>query len=106
VVEAVGAEKPLITAISCVRRGGTVTLIGNLAPVVQIPLQTVVTKQIRLQASCASAGEYQECIDLMELGVIRVDPLISAVAPLSDGPEWFSRLYNREPGLLKVVLRP
>jgi L-iditol 2-dehydrogenase len=105
-VEAVGAERPLLTAINCVRRGGTVTLIGNLAPLVQVPLQTVVTKQIRLQGSCASAGEYQECIDLMELGVIRVDPLISAVAPLSDGPEWFSRLYNREPGLLKVVLRP
>jgi L-iditol 2-dehydrogenase len=105
-VEAVGAERPLLTAINCVRRGGTVTRIGNLAPVVKIPLQTVVTKQIRLQGSCASAGEYQECIDLMELGVIRVDPLISAVAPLSDGPEWFSRLYNREPGLLKVVLRP
>ncbi len=105
-VEAVGAEKPLLTAINCVRRGGTVTLIGNLAPVVQIPLQTVVTKQIRLQASCASAGEYQECIDLMELGVIRVDPLISVVAPLIEGPAWFSRLYNREPGLLKVVLKP
>lgn len=105
-VEAVGAEKPLRTAIECVRRGGTVTLIGNLAPIVQIPLQAVVTKQIRLQASCASAGEYQECIDLMELGVIQVDPLISAVAPLIEGPAWFNRLYDREPGLLKVVLQP
>lgn len=42
----------------------------------------------------------------MELGVIRVDPLISVVAPLIEGPAWFSRLYNREPGLLKVVLKP
>jgi L-iditol 2-dehydrogenase len=32
--------------------------------------------------------------------------LISATAPLSEGAAWFERLYNREPGLLKVVLTP
>jgi threonine dehydrogenase-like Zn-dependent dehydrogenase len=37
---------------------------------------------------------------------IDLDPLISAVAPLSEGQSWFDRLYNREPGLLKVVLEP
>ena len=33
-------------------------------------------------------------------------PLLSAVAPLSEGPSWFDRLYRKEPGLLKVVLNP
>jgi L-iditol 2-dehydrogenase len=32
--------------------------------------------------------------------------MISAVAPLADGPAWFERLYAREPGLMKVVLDP
>jgi len=32
--------------------------------------------------------------------------LISAVAPLASGPEWFGRLYAGEPGLMKVVLAP
>lgn len=105
-VEVVGAQKPIATAIDVVRRGGTVTLIGNLSPRVEIPLQTVVTKQLRLLGSCASAGEYPECIDLMKGGVIDVDPLLSAVAPLSEGAEWFDRLYHREPGLMKVVLKP
>jgi L-iditol 2-dehydrogenase len=105
-VEVVGAQKSVTTAIQCVRRGGTVTLIGNLAPQVEIPLQVVVTRQLRLLGSCASAGEYQECIDLMEKGAIDVDRLLSAVAPLSDGADWFHRLYDREPGLMKVVLQP
>jgi len=35
-----------------------------------------------------------------------VGPMISAVAPLADGPAWFERLYAREPGLMKVVLDP
>jgi L-iditol 2-dehydrogenase len=105
-VEVVGAQKSVLTAINSVRRGGTVTLIGNLAPVVEIPLQTIVTRQLRLLGSCASAGEYRECIDLMARGVIDVEPLISAFAPLSEGAAWFSRLSAREPGLMKVILQP
>lgn len=105
-VEVVGAQKSVLTAINSVRRGGTVTLIGNLAPTVEIPLQTVVTRQLRLLGSCASAGEYRECIGLMEAGAIQVDPLISALAPLSEGADWFNRLYARQPGLMKVILQP
>jgi len=105
-VEVVGTQKTVSTAIAAVRRGGTVTLIGNLAPKVEIPLQEVVTRQLRLLGSCASAGEYRECIALMESGAIHVDPLISAVAPLSEGANWFERLHAREPGLMKVILRP
>ena len=105
-VEVVGAQRSITTAIECVRRGGTVTLIGNLAPRVEIPLQIVVTRQLRLLGSCASAGEYRECIELMESGAINVDPLLSAIAPLSEGAQWFDRLYNRERGLMKVILQP
>lgn len=82
------------------------TLIGNIAPEVTLPLQKVVTRQIRLQGTAASAGEYLQAIDLMTSGKIRVKPLITAVAPLSDGPQWFERLYSREPNLMKVVLEP
>jgi threonine dehydrogenase-like Zn-dependent dehydrogenase len=39
-------------------------------------------------------------------GVVDVDALISAVVPLADGAAWFQRLYDREPGLLKVILKP
>jgi threonine dehydrogenase-like Zn-dependent dehydrogenase len=39
-------------------------------------------------------------------GSIQVDPLISAKAVLEEGPEWFERLYGREPGLMKVILNP
>jgi L-iditol 2-dehydrogenase len=106
VVDAVGTQSSIATAINVVRRGGTVTLIGNLAPKVEIPLQSVVTRQLRLLGSCASAGEYRQCIELVANGSINVDPLVSAVVPLSEGPGWFDRLYNREPGLMKVILQP
>jgi L-iditol 2-dehydrogenase len=104
VLEAVGRNETIATAIDCVRKGGTVTLIGNITPKVEIHLQKVVSRQIRLQGSAASSGEYPEAIDLIANGKIKIKPLISAVAPLEEGPQWFKRLYEHEPNLMKVVL--
>jgi L-iditol 2-dehydrogenase len=105
-MEAVGRNETVNAAIASVRKGGTVVLVGNISPDVTLPLQKVVTQQIRLQGSCASAGEYPQAIALMASGAIRVKPLISAIAPLAEGPQWFERLYAREANLLKVVLTP
>lgn len=105
-LECVGVTSAVKLAIDSVRKGGAVTLVGNVAPTIELGLQSVVTRQIRLQGSCASSGEYPACISMMARGAIRVEPLLSAVAPLKDGAEWFKRLYERDPGLLKVVLEP
>jgi L-iditol 2-dehydrogenase len=93
-------------SIDAVRKGGSVVLVGNISPEVTLPLQKVVTRQIRLQGSCASAGEYPRALELLSSGSIRVKPLITTIAPLEDGPRWFERLYAREPNLMKVVLTP
>jgi len=105
-VEAVGRNETVAHAISAVRKGGTVVLVGNVSPEVTLPLQKVVTRQLRLQGSCASAGEYPRAIEWMATGAINVKPLISAIAPLEEGPGWFRRLHAGEPGLTKVVLTP
>jgi len=104
--EAVGIPATVQSAIGLVRRGATVTLVGNLAPTAEIPLQEVVTKQIRLQGSCAIAGEYPAALDMIARKAVRVEAILSAEAPLSEGADWFKRLYNKEPGLIKVVLIP
>ncbi len=106
VLEAVGSATTVRTAIASARKGATVTLVGNLASEVPLPLQSVVTRQIRLQGSCASAGEYPQAIDLMASKAIDVAPMLSAIAPLTEGPRWFERLYAHEANLMKVVLTP
>jgi len=104
--EVVGSTPTVQTAINTVRKGGSVVLVGNLAPEVDLPLQAVVTRELSLLGTCASAGEYPQCIELMSNGSIQVDPLISATVSLEEGPSWFERLYQREPGLMKVILQP
>ena len=106
VLEAVGRSETIASGIDCVRKGGTVTLVGNISPNVTLPLQKIVSRQIRLQGSCASAGEYPQAIRHIASGAIRVGPLITAVSPLSDAASWFKRLHAREPNLMKIVLDP
>ena len=85
VLECVGTSATVNLAVDVVRKGGQVTLVGNIAPTIEVNLQSIVTRQIRLQGSCASSGEYEQCIALMAEGAIQVAALISAVAPLREG---------------------
>jgi L-iditol 2-dehydrogenase len=93
-------------ALRCLRKGGAVTLVGNVAPKIDFPLQVAVTRELAVHGSCASRGEYPACLDMLTRGDLKAEPLLSASAPLAQGAEWFERLYHKEPGLLKVVLKP
>jgi L-iditol 2-dehydrogenase len=104
--EVVGMTPTLKTALASLRKGGQLTLVGNISPSVELPLQSVVTREITLNGTCASCGEYGACLDLIASGKVNVDALISAAAPLADGAQWFNRLYSREKGLNKVILTP
>jgi L-iditol 2-dehydrogenase len=104
--EVVGRSETVQSAVRAVRKGGTVTLVGNLAPMVELPMQEVVTRELTLLGTCASSGEYPECIELLASGAVNVAPLISVAAPLEEGPVWFDRLHRADGQLMKVILRP
>ena len=104
--EAVGISETVNTLIDSLRKGATAVLVGNLTPVIDFPLQKTVTSEIKIQGSCAICGEYGIVLDMISSGALRVDEMISAVAPLSEGPEWFRKLYHKEGNLNKVILVP
>jgi threonine dehydrogenase-like Zn-dependent dehydrogenase len=81
-------------------------LVGILASKIELPIQTIVTRELSLIGSYCSSGEYPACLDLMMRGAIDVAPLLSAVAPMSEGPEWFRRLHSGKEGIMKVILEP
>ena len=105
-MEAVGITATVTAAIESVRKGGHIGLIGNLAQKIDFPLQLVVTRELTLFGSCASAGEYPQALQEIAAGRIRTEPLTSAIRPLSEGAEWFQRLYDAKEDLIKVILQP
>jgi L-iditol 2-dehydrogenase len=104
--EAVGITPTVALATESVRKGGTVVLVGNVAPTVELPLQAVVTRQLSLLGSATSCGEYPRCLELIAEGRVDAMALVGAVRPLAEGAEWFARLRAGTPGLVKVVLEP
>ncbi len=52
------------------------TLVGNLAAKIEFPLQAAVTREITLNGSCASRGEYPACLELIARGRMQVEPLV------------------------------
>lgn len=106
VIEAVGADATINMGIDCLKKGGAMTIIGNISPTITLPLQKVVTRELKIQGSCASAGEYPACLEFLERGVIDVSDAISAVEPMTNGQSWFDRLHSREAGLNKIILKP
>lgn len=104
--EAVGRSETVNLAIGSVRKGGTVVLVGNTSKTIEFPLQKVVTSELKVFGSCAIRGEYDAILTLMSDGRLDVTDMISAVVPLSEGAEWFRKLYNKEGDLNKVILVP
>jgi L-iditol 2-dehydrogenase len=104
--EVVGISDTVSTAIETLRKGGSLIFVGNLSPKVDFPLQLSVTREISIYGSCASCGEYPACLEMIAGGKVNVDALISAISPLAEGATWFNRLYDRQAGLMKVILTP
>ncbi|MDO5672539.1 MAG: galactitol-1-phosphate 5-dehydrogenase [Actinomycetaceae bacterium] len=104
--DATGIDATVNLSVRSVKLNGAIVLIGNLAQNTNFPLQWVVTRQLSLFGTCASAGEYPECLRLIAEKKVDVEALISKVVPLEDGHEWITRVYNREDGLNKIVVCP
>ena len=102
-IDATGIDVTTNMCIKSVHLDGSVILIGNVAPKIEFPLQYVVTHQISLFGSCASAGEYPQCLELISSGKVEVDSMISKAIPLAEGNKWMNKIYNREDGLTKIV---
>ena len=104
--EVVGYAKTFRDGISITKTGGHIVAVGNLEQTAEFNLQELVARELTFRGSYASSGEFSECIGLVASGKINIEPLISDVLPLKDGPGAFERLHKGEENLLKIVLEP
>jgi len=106
VFEAVGVTSAIKGALTVVKKGGSLTLVGNISPFIELPLQSVVTREITLYGSCAISGEYPAVLSMMQNKTLDVLPLVSVTDSLENGASWFDNLYHKRQNVLKVVLTP
>lgn len=112
VMEKAGIDRlaALYLAIDAVRRGGTISLIGVYAGMVDpIPMLTLFDKQIQLRMGQANVKRWVD--DIMPLLTGSDDPLgVDGFAthrvPLHDAPQAYEMFQKKQDGAIKVLFQP
>jgi L-iditol 2-dehydrogenase len=104
-IEAVGAAPTVQQAMSALAFGGTAIWIGNNKKMIDINMQEVVTRELKVQGSFLYGyKEFETVVDLLNSGKLNVAPLISEEITLKQAPEYFEKLAHTPENLIKVVV--
>lgn len=105
-VEAVGIGATAQQAIDLAKNGGTVVWIGNNVRRIEIDMQAVVTRELRVQGTYAMNDlDFGRAVAMLAQGAVDVQPLISRRATLAEGETLFDELI-RAPQIIKCVIEP
>jgi len=89
-----GGEKTLPQSLRCIRRGGTLSMIGVLSGgMLSAPLGLVVTRQVRLQGITVGNRDGFEAM-LRAIGQHRIEPVIDKVFPFEQLKEAMAYLKS------------
>lgn len=100
--ECSGNPRALAQAIACVRPRGTIVEVG-VGGAFDVPMNTVVAKELRLAGTFRFHAEFAEAARLIARREIDVRPLISATCPLGDAAAAFALAADRRQAI-KVQL--
>jgi L-iditol 2-dehydrogenase len=101
--EAVGIGTTVAQAHAVVKYGGTVVWIGNNVRVIDVDMQQVVTRELRVLGTYGmSDDDFVEALGLLEAGAIDASSLINRRATLEEGPALFDELLA-SPSVVKCL---
>ena len=105
--EVSGTAAGLASAISTVRRGGTVVQIGNLpGGQIPVPANAVMAREIDLKGSFRFGREFDEAVRLIVEKKIDVMSLVTAERPLSSAQEGFALALDRSRSVKVMLTAP
>jgi L-idonate 5-dehydrogenase len=101
-LECSGNPRALAQAIACVRPRGTIVQVG-IGGAFDVPMNTVVAKELRLAGSFRFHPEFEVAAGLIARRAIDVRPLITATRPLAEAEAAFALAADRR-AAMKVQL--
>lgn len=105
VVDCAGTAPAVKQAIDLVRRNGQITKIGWALKPLNLTLDEIVARGIALQGSFSHTWRTWEAVlELLRLGRIQTEPMLSAILPITSWREAFERLESQQ--AVKILLHP
>jgi 2-desacetyl-2-hydroxyethyl bacteriochlorophyllide A dehydrogenase len=108
VIDAVALDATLTDALTCVRAGGTVSVIGvhNLDPY-PLPILVGLFRSVTLRMTTAPVHQtWKELVPLVANGRIRTDGIFTHRFPLSEAPQAYAAVAARTADCIKVMMQP
>ncbi len=105
VIDAAGVPPAIQQSLKVVRQNGQVTKVGWSLQPVNLTLDEIVAKAITYQGTFSHTwNTWETCLELMRLGKIETEPLLSEVWPITRWEEAFHKLETLEAH--KILLYP
>jgi 2-desacetyl-2-hydroxyethyl bacteriochlorophyllide A dehydrogenase len=108
VIDAVALDVTLSDALTCVRPGGTVSVVGvhNLDPF-PLPVLTSLFRSVTLRMSTAPVHQtWKELVPLVVNGRLPTDGIFTHRYPLTAAPHAYAAASARSADCVKVMMRP
>lgn len=106
VVEAVGKQETLNSAVAVSAPGGVVSVVGVFQQPVSINAPRMLSKNSTLSIGMGDLGRIQELIHLIAADRLDLTPLITHRMPLADVMAAYDMFEKRADGAIKILLTP
>lgn len=106
VIEAVGVPETLAAGLSVVAPGGTVSVVGLFQGPVEIPIHTLITKNIAIKMGLADLIYMRKLLGLIQAGKMDLTPMITHTLPLAEGVHAYEIFDKKLDRVIKVILKP
>lgn len=106
VIEAIGNTKTLRQALSCVRRSGTVSVVGLFSETVELPVQELGFYGVTVKMGLVQPVWMDRLMGLVESKRVDLTPLATHRFSLSDAMKAYEVFESHPEQCLKVLLKP
>ena len=108
VIDAVALDATLTDALTCVRPGGTVSVIGvHSRQPYPMPMLTSLIRSVTLRLTTAPVHQtWKELIPMVRYGRLRTDGIFTHQFDLAQAPEAYGAVAARSADCMKVMMRP
>lgn len=104
-IEASGTVGGLLSCVELVKKGGTIVQFGTSSKMINnLPQGAFYNKEMTIKGSKAGYGLYPRAIELIELGKINIESLVTHKFSLEETPKAFEMIDGRMGDILRAVI--
>ena len=104
-IEASGTVNGLLSCVELVKKGGTIVQFGTSSKMINnLPQGAFYNKEMTIKGSKGGYGLYPRAIELIELGKINIESLVTHKFSLEETPKAFEMIDGRMGDILRAVI--